>query len=115
MLNDSERLRTILISLNEVMPELMLKDALEHVSTIEAKLKSDLSHTSFIAGATVSLPNSLPKTIAYWIGSQPEIKEYILDSKKIQAIKEVRGLTRVGLKEAKEGVEYWAAFGSESP
>lgn len=106
MLNDSERLRTILVSLDEVMPEVSLKDALKHVESIEAKLKiADLP--AFKDGAFVTLPDFMPKTIARWIDSQSSIKFLIADGKKINAIKETRILTNAGLKEAKEGVEAW--------
>ena len=106
MLNDSERLRTILVSLDEVMPEVSLKDALKHVESIEAKLKiADLP--TYKDGAFVILPDFMPKTIARWIDSQTEIKSLIADDKKINAIKETRTLTGAGLKESKEGVEAW--------
>lgn len=106
MLNDSERLRTILLSLDEVLPEVSLKDALKHVESIEAKLKITVL-PAYKDGATAELPDFMPKTIARWIDSQTEIKFLIADGKKINAIKETRGLTGAGLKEAKEGVEAW--------
>lgn len=106
MLNDSERLRTILFSLDEVMPEVSLKDALKHVESIEAKLKiADLP--TYKDGASVVLPDFAPRTIARWVDSQTAIKFFIADTKKINAIKETRALTGAGLKEAKEGVEAW--------
>lgn len=106
MLNDSERLRTILVSLNEVMPEVSLKDALKHVESIEAKLKiADLP--TYKDGASVVLPDFAPKTIARWIDSQTEVKRLLASGLKINAIKETRALTSAGLAEAKEGVEAW--------
>ena len=106
MLNDSERLRTILFSLDEVMPEVSLKDALKHVESIEAKLKiADLP--TYKDGDSVALPDFAPKTIAHWIDSQSVIKYLIADSMKFNAIKETRALTSAGIKEAKEGVEAW--------
>lgn len=82
-----------------------LKDAKHGVERWEAETKArPKSHTTSVSYGTS------PVDIAEWMHDFcPVAKDFLLAAKKIQAIKEVRALhpDGIGLKEAKDGVEYY--------
>lgn len=105
--NEADRLRVILETLLFAQPELKLAEALPMVWEIEKKtLALESPGESFVPG-----PGTSTETVARWI-SRPANKDIqdLIPTKKISAIKEVRAKTLIGLKEAKDAVEYWEAY-----
>lgn len=101
--NEADRLRVILETLLFAQPELKLAEALPMVWEIEKKTLALESPEETGKPASES-----PVDVAEWI-NRPVNKDIqgLVGGFKISAIKEVRARTLIGLKEAKEGVEYW--------
>lgn len=117
---EAERLRIIVETLAYTNPGMTMDEAKTVIPEIEkrtAKLEAPERPNGFI-----TLPDSEPETIAKFIDLQPDIQDHI-PTRKINAIKETRARTFLGLKETKEGVEHWdrtrnaaaAWAGSSSP
>lgn len=107
---EADRLRVIIKSIAYTDPDMRMADAADAIFEIEARTfgieQMALNDAPKMAG--IVLPDQTPETIARFIDLQPDIQA-LAPSKKINAIKEVRALTSVGLKEAKEGVEHWVS------
>lgn len=111
---EAERLRIILTTLAESMPDMELGIAAPIIFETEKKT-AELERQQVETAGIFMLPNSKPETIAAFIELQPDIADLCVD-KKINAIKEVRSRagadgTFIGLKEAKEGVEWFVSGG----
>ncbi len=100
--NEADRLRVILETLAYSQPELKLEDALPVIWEIEKR-------TFVLESPDVTARGSDPASVAAWIAlpSNTDIRDYITDGKTINAIKDVRAGLGIGLKEAKDGVEYY--------
>lgn len=101
---EADRLRVIIETLAHSNPGMTMAAAAPAIFEIEkkaAKLELDRG--------TLPLPDTLPTTVAAYINTQADIIDLINLTKKLDAIKEVRRRTSIGLKEAKDGVDYWLA------
>lgn len=109
---EAERLRIIVETLAFTNPGMTMDEAKEIIPKIEkatAKLEAPEKPNGFI-----HLPDTSPETAAKFIDLQPDIQGY-LPHKKIWAIKELRGRTGLGLREAKEAVEHWDSTRNSFP
>lgn len=105
---EAERLRIVLQTFAHAHPGMTLDEAAPLIFEAEkraAELESPRISTT--DAAIFTLPDTQPRTVALWIELHPHVQDMIRDRTKINAIKEVRAKTLIGLKEAKEGVEFW--------
>lgn len=117
---EADRLRVIIESLAFTDPDMPMSQAAETIFKIEQRTMQLESAQLPMRG--FELPDSLPETIAKFIDIQPDIQA-LIPLKKINAIKEVRarcldphsGSHGIGLREAKEGVEHYAATRPHAP
>ena len=115
---EAERLRIVLQTFAHAHPGMTLDEAAPLIFEAEkraAELESPRISTT--DAAIFTLPDTQPRTVALWIELHPHVQDMIRGRTKINAIKEVRAKTLIGLKEAKEGVEFWEKhiLGSASP
>lgn len=107
-----DRLRVVIETLAYAQPDMPMKDAVGAIFEIEDRA------IARPAPGTLSVPDqpvsSSPGDVAAWINAHghkhvdvhgTSIIDHIRGGKKINAIKETRAATSLGLKEAKEGVE----------
>ena len=107
-----DRLRVVIETLAYAQPDMRLEDALPAIFAIEDRA------IARPAPGALSVPDqpvsSSPGDVARWIDAHghkymdvhgDSITDLIRLGKKINAIKETRAATSLGLKEAKEGVE----------
>lgn len=108
---DYDRLRVVIETLAYAQPEMQMKDAVGAIFTIEERA---LSRPRVVGVVPEALVSTAPGDVAAWINAhghkyrESTTGMSIIDlvpTKKINAIKEVRGALKIGLKEAKEGVE----------
>lgn len=112
---EAERLRAIIVTLAEAMPDLPVSEAAPIIFKSEqrsAQLESVLLTPSRVYP---KFADTTPETGAKFIDLCPAIQEPIIDSKKINGIKEFRALTGWGLKESKEAVELWDKLRTAPP
>lgn len=109
---EAERLRVIIETLAATSPDMTMFVAAPTIFEIEKKT-ADMEKVQWekdVLAArprpVATLPDTSPETAARFVDLCQEIKDE-LPHKKINAIKELRARTGLGLKEAKEGIEYW--------
>lgn len=116
---EAERLRVIIETLAHAKPDMTIYEAAPKIFEIEKKT-AELEKVQVLPapagpgyydGSVFYLPDSEPQTLAKFVEICPPIQAF-LPHKKINAIKELRARTGVGLKEAKDGIEYFEAHGS---
>lgn len=119
--NKSIALRAIWRTIAQTQPRLTVEEGYRLALEIEEKLREELAVEE--APDHVANPGSIRAgeslrdyyvRIAKWIDASPdaeEIREDMTLGKKINAIKELRGATLCGLKEAKEAIELWERGG----
>lgn len=101
---EADRLRVIVQTLAFAHPDMRLEEAAPLIFQIEEK-------TAVLESPHVAAADdfSTPRGVALWIDKKANADiQVLIPALKINAIKEVRGRTGIGLKEAKEGVEAWA-------
>lgn len=101
-----ERLKGILAAIAYTQPEITLVDALKIVPDVEQALAiEDWGQALTAAGASWLPDDTTPTHIAAkWCETQSTVMMYLPD-RKIQAIKEARSLSKMGLRAAKEAIE----------
>lgn len=114
---EAERLRVIIESLAFAAPSMTIFEAAPKIFEIEQKTMAhekvqwDKQLAAMRPPPSCTLPDTSPATAAKFVDLCQEIKDF-MPHKKINAIKELRARTGLGLKEAKDGIEYWEKFGS---
>lgn len=115
---EAERLRTILETLLATQPELPLGDAVPMIFRIEEHAaKREREEFTALHEKLTQASKPIPtvfrdgEAVADWISSSnpmaAPVRDFMVAGKKINAIKEVRAVLGIGLKEAKDGVECW--------
>jgi ribosomal protein L7/L12 len=111
---DLERYKGILLAIASQNPYISLVDALEASVKIEtaliedARLKAAADALEKIIGEADTSPapaSYAPEILGRWAIGQKVVMQFLPD-RKINAIKELRGLTMAGLKESKEAIEW---------
>lgn len=107
-----ERFKGILAAIAVTRPGLPLDEALPIAAQVEREMvEAEWSAAlDLIGDERLNSPNnSTPVDVAAaWLRKQPTVVD-LLPHKKINAIKEARGLTGMGLAESKRAVEYLCA------
>jgi ribosomal protein L7/L12 len=106
---DLHRFKGILATIALQSPHLGVRDALIAARKIELQLLSDLPELlEREEGAELVVPDDFTAVdiAAAWCRAQPIIVDYVVATKKINAIKEARALSSMSLKAAKDAVEY---------
>ena len=117
---EAERLRVIIQTLADTSPDMTIFAAAPTIFEIERKtaelerVQFDKNLASMRPVPTATLPDSSPQTAAKFVDLCQEIKDH-MPHKKINAIKELRSRTGLGLKEAKDGIEWWEKYGAGGP
>ena len=112
---EAERLRVIIQTLAEASPDMTMFAAAPTIFEIERKtaelekVQFDQRLAAMRTPPACTLPDSSPETTAKFVDLCQEIKDF-MPHKKINAIKELRARTGLGLKEAKDGIEYWERY-----
>lgn len=119
--NDYTALVAIMETLVSVDPDMPVKVAWAHASDVQARTRV-ISATAMSGGLAASkagpyatllgLKDFSKESLANWIlysveASAVEVRGYVADHKKINAINNLRAATMIGLKEAKEAVEFY--------
>lgn len=117
---EAERLRVIIETLAATSPDMTMFVAAPTIFEIEKKT-ADMEKVQWekdVLAArprpVITLPDSTPQTAAKFVDLCQEVKDF-LPHKKINAIKELRARTGLGLKEAKDGIEWWEKYGTTGP
>lgn len=115
---EAERLRVIIETLATSRPDMTMYEAAPVIFEIEKRTQSmeavqvvPRTGPMSYAGLPFELPDSEPHTLAKFVEICPPIQAF-LPHKKINAIKELRARTGVGLKEAKDGIEHFEKYGA---
>lgn len=116
---EAERLRVIIETLAATSPDMTMFTAAPTIFEIEKKtaelervqVHETLDTPGHYTGAIFHLPDNSPETAAKFVAICPPITDF-LPHKKINAIKELRARTGLGLKEAKDGIEHWEKYGA---
>jgi ribosomal protein L7/L12 len=103
---EAERLRIVLQTFAHAQPGMTLDEAVPAIFKAEKRAAELEAVNAPVRTMSISLPDTKPETLAKFIDLQPDIQA-LVPHKKINAIKELRARTYVGLKEAKEGIEHW--------
>lgn len=112
---EAERLRTIIETLAATCPEMTMFAAAPVIFEIEGKtaqkekVQWEKDVLAMRPKPTATLPDTSPETAARFVDLCQEVKDH-MPHKKINAIKELRARTGLGLKEAKDGIEYWERY-----
>jgi len=93
---------TILASIARVSPRMTLSKALLLASEINADLPSATEPVKYPMPRNSTSPSDAGK----WVAQQPAVMNLLQGGQYIQAIKEVRSLANLGLREAKDAVDY---------
>ncbi len=116
---EAERLRVIIETLAATSPDMTMFVAAPTIFEIEQKtaamekVQFDQRLAAMRTPPSCTLPDTSPETAAKFVDLCQEIKD-MMPHKKINAIKELRARTGLGLKEAKDGVEHWEKYGAGS-
>ena len=109
---DLERFKGVLAAIATTRPGLPIEDALAVAADVERQMAEAEGAKALdtIGDERLTAPNdSTPVEIAAaWCRKQPTVVDF-MPHKKINAIKEARGLSHMGLKSAKEAIEYMQA------
>jgi ribosomal protein L7/L12 len=116
---EAERLRVIIETLATTSPDMTMFTAAPTIFEIEKKtaelervqVQETLDTPGHYTGAIFHLPDNSPETAARFVAICPPITDF-LPHKKINAIKELRARTGLGLKEAKDGIEHFERYGT---
>lgn len=107
----SERIWLVLDALASAHPDMPLKDGV----LLAQKVYKEVDWMREQGVSDPPLPEKdrpphdwTPKVLGAWAGRQEKVTDFLPD-KKINAIKELRGLCGAGLKESKEAVEWLVA------
>lgn len=109
---EAERLRVIIQTLAETSPEMTMFTAAPTIFEIERKtaelerVQFDQRLAAMRTPPACTLPDTSPEMAAKFVDLCQEIQD-LIPHKRIDAIKELRARTGLGLKEAKDGIEYW--------
>jgi ribosomal protein L7/L12 len=116
---EAERLRVIIQTLADACPDMTMFTAAPTIFETERKtaelekVQFDQRLAAMRTPPACTRPDSTPETAAKFVELCQEIKDH-MPHKKINAIKELRARTGLGLKEAKDGIEYWERHGGGS-
>ena len=116
---EAERLRVIIETLAATSPDMTMFVAAPTIFEIEQKTMAhekvqwDKHLAAMRPAPSCTLPDSSPQTAAKFVDLCQEIKDF-MPHKKINAIKELRARTGLGLKEAKDGIEWWEKYGASA-
>ena len=108
----SERIWLVLDALASAHPDMSFKDGVLLAQKVYKEV--DWMREQGISDPPVDLdmlpPHDdwTPKVLGTWAGRQAKVTDFLPD-KKINAIKELRGISGAGLREAKEAVEWLVA------
>lgn len=118
---EAERLRVIIETLAATSPDMTMFVAAPTIFEIEQKTMAhekvqwDKQLAAMRPAPSCTLPDSSPQTAAKFVDLCQEIKDF-MPLRKIDAIKELRARTGLGLREAKEGIQYWERhYGGSAP
>lgn len=116
------RYKGILATIASQEPNISLLDALRTAASVEKMFETELRMLDSLPpeGSAPPLPGASTEVLGRWAATQPDLMK-LLPTNKLQAIKELRAVSRFGLKEAKEALEWvlehmpWACTGTPPP
>lgn len=104
---EAERLRIVLDVFANAHPTMTLDEALPAILAAEKRAAELEAPEMPKEQVRITLPDTMPQTIASFIDLQEDIQQLIHDGMTINAIKEARARLGTGLKETKDGVLHW--------